>query len=59
MDIMKAVDGPRGFFADEMPVDTGGAMIKRAPNDTAWYKGGLWHDNMTVQRARLLVHVLV
>ena len=48
MDIMKAVDGPRGIFADEMPVDTGGAMIKRAPNDPAWYKGGLWHDNMTV-----------
>jgi uncharacterized protein len=21
-------------------------MIKRAPNDPAWYKGGLWHDNM-------------
>lgn len=48
MDIMKAVDGPRGIFADEMPVDTGGAMIKRAPNDPAWYKGGLWHDNMTI-----------
>ena len=25
---------------------TAGAMIKRAPNDPAWYKGGLWHDNM-------------
>ena len=48
MDIMKAVDGPRGIFADEMPVDTGGAMIKRAPNDTAWYRGGLWHDNMKI-----------
>ncbi|MBK6797531.1 MAG: CocE/NonD family hydrolase [Acidobacteria bacterium] len=48
MDIMKAVDGPRGIFADEMPVDTGGAMIKRAPNDPAWYKGGLWHDNMKI-----------
>ena len=21
-------------------------MIQRAPNDPAWYKGGLWHDNM-------------
>jgi putative CocE/NonD family hydrolase len=31
-----------------MPVATGGAMIKRAPNDPAWYKGGLWHDNMTI-----------
>lgn len=48
MDIMKAVDGPRGIFADEMPVDTGGAMIKRAPNDPAWYKGGLWHDNKPI-----------
>lgn len=48
MDIMKAVDGPRGIFADEMPVATGGAMIKRAPNDPAWYKGGLWHDNMKI-----------
>ncbi len=48
MDILKAVDGPRGIFVDEMSVDTGGAMIKRAPNDPAWYKGGLWHDNMTI-----------
>ena len=48
MDILKAVDGPRGIFADPMPVDTGGAMIQRAPNDSAWYKGGLWHDNMKI-----------
>jgi hypothetical protein len=48
MDIMKAVDGPHGIFADPMPVDTGGAMIQRAPNDPAWYKGGLWHDNMKI-----------
>ena len=48
MDIYKAVDGPHGIFADNMPVDTGGAMIKRAPNDPAWYKGGLWHDNMKI-----------
>ncbi|HEU4391903.1 MAG TPA: CocE/NonD family hydrolase, partial [Blastocatellia bacterium] len=48
MDIMKAVDGPPGIFADPMPVDTGGAMIRRAPNDPAWYKGGLWHDNKTI-----------
>jgi putative CocE/NonD family hydrolase len=45
-DIMKEAQGPRGIFADPMPVATGGAMIKRAPNDPAWYKGGLWHDNM-------------
>jgi putative CocE/NonD family hydrolase len=48
MDIIKAVDGPRGIFADHMPVDTGGAMIRREPNDPAWYKGGLWHDNMKI-----------
>ena len=47
-DIFVAVDGPRGIFADEMPVPTGGAMIKRTPNDTAWYKGGLFHDNMRI-----------
>src|SRR6266851_9948190 len=47
-DIMTTVDGPHGIFADHMPVDTGGAMIERAPNDPAWYKGGLWHDNMKV-----------
>lgn len=45
-DIIKALDGPHGIFADSMPVATGGAMIKRAPNDPAWYRGGLWHDNM-------------
>ena len=47
-DIFTAVDGPRGVFADEMPVPTGGAMIKRTPNDPTWYKGGLWHDNMKI-----------
>jgi len=47
-DIIKAVDGPRGIFADPMPVPTGGAMIKRTPNDPAWYRGGLWHDDMPI-----------
>jgi predicted acyl esterase len=47
-DIMKAAGGPKGIFADRMPVDTGGAMIEREPNDRAWYKGGLWHDNMKI-----------
>jgi putative CocE/NonD family hydrolase len=45
-DILKAVDAPHGIFADAMPVDTGGRMIQRAPNDPAWYKGGLYHDDM-------------
>jgi uncharacterized protein len=48
MDIYQAVDGPHGIFADQMPVPTGGAMIRRAPNDPAWYRGGLWHDNMKI-----------
>lgn len=47
-DIIEAVGGPHGIFADSMPVATGGAMIKRAPNDPAWYRGGLWHDNMAL-----------
>jgi len=45
-DIIKAVDGPHGIFADSMPVPTGGRMIQRTPNDPAWYKGGLYHDDM-------------
>ena len=45
-DILKDVQGPRGIFADRMPVDTGGAMMQRTPNDPAWHKGGLWHDTM-------------
>lgn len=45
-DLLQYVGAPRGIFADSMPVATGGAMIKRAPNDPAWYRGGLWHDNM-------------
>jgi len=47
-DIMEAAGGPHGIFADRMPVDTGGAMIQREPNDPAWYKGGLWHDKMKI-----------
>lgn len=48
MDIMRAVDGPKGVFADRMEVATGGAMIKREPNDPAWYRGGLWHDDKPI-----------
>ncbi len=47
-DIFTVIDGPKGVFADEMPVPTGGAMVKRTPNDPAWYRGGLWHDNMKI-----------
>ncbi|MHB1096451.1 MAG: CocE/NonD family hydrolase [Gemmatimonadaceae bacterium] len=48
IELIKAASGPNGIFADSMPVPTGGAMMKRAPNDPAWYRGGLWHDNMPV-----------
>jgi putative CocE/NonD family hydrolase len=47
-DILKALDGPRGIFADHMDVPTGGAMIQRTPNDPAWYRGGLWHDDKPI-----------
>lgn len=45
-DIIKNVDGPRGIFESGMPVETGGNMIARTPNDAAWYAGGLYHDDM-------------
>ena len=48
MNIIKAVDGPPGIFSDRMEVSTGGAMIKRTPNDPAWYRGGLWHDDKPI-----------
>ena len=49
MDIIKAAGGPRGIFADSMPgIATGGAMIKRTPSDPAWRRGGLFHDDMTI-----------
>ncbi len=47
-DIMKSVNGPKGIFADSMPVATGGAMIKRTPNDPAWNRGGLFNDSMRI-----------
>jgi hypothetical protein len=39
-DILKAVDGPRGIFADAMPVPTGGRMMQRTPNDPAGTRAG-------------------
>ncbi len=44
-DLMRHVKGPKGIFADSAPVATGGRMIQRTPNDPAWYKGGLYHDD--------------
>jgi putative CocE/NonD family hydrolase len=48
VDVMRSVNGPDGIFADRMEVSTGGAMIKRDPNDPAWYRGGLWHDDKKI-----------
>ena len=35
--IIKDIDGPKGTFEE---------MIRRKPNDPAWYEGGLYHDDM-------------
>jgi len=43
--ITKAAGGPAGIFETSMPVVTGGAMIRRTPNDPAWYRGGLYQDD--------------
>ncbi len=58
-DILKAVDGPRGIFADAMPVATEGRMIQRAPNDGAWYSRRALARQHAVERAGLLLHVVV
>ena len=47
-DLIENVGGPHGIYADSMPVPTGGRMIQRTPNDPAWYRGGLFHDNMKI-----------
>jgi len=50
-DIIAAVGGPKGIYADKMPVATGGAMIERTPSDPAWRKGGLWQsDTMPINK---------
>ncbi|MBB4079116.1 hypothetical protein GGR28_001733 [Lewinella aquimaris] len=36
-DIIKEGKGPKGIYED---------MIKRKPNDLAWFEGGLYHDDM-------------
>jgi putative CocE/NonD family hydrolase len=52
-DIIRHVGGPPGIFATTMPVATGGNMIARTPNDPAWYRGGLWHDDMSIAKPGL------
>ena len=44
-DLMRSVNGPEGVFADSAPVATGGRMVQRTPDDPAWYRGGLYHDD--------------
>src|SRR5690242_18358549 len=51
--IISSIGGPPGNFDTKMPVETGGDMIARAPNDPAWYKGGLWNDSMAVNKPGL------
>jgi predicted acyl esterase len=46
-DILAALGAPHGIFADKTPSGQPG-MIERGPNDPAWYKGGLWDDNMRI-----------
>ena len=48
IELISSAGGPKGIYADSMPVPTGGRMMQRTPNDPAWYKGGLWHDNMPI-----------
>jgi len=36
VDLMESVQGPKGIYAD---------FIQRAPDDPAWYQGGLYHDD--------------
>ena len=48
-DLLKVPRRPTRIFADTMPgIATGGAMIQRTPNDKAWYRGGLFHDDMKI-----------
>ncbi len=39
-DIIKNVNGSKGVYDK---------MIVRKPNDPEWFKGGLYHDNMTIE----------
>jgi putative CocE/NonD family hydrolase len=47
-DMFRSFGDTPGIFADVRPVPGGGALIRRTPNDPAWYKGALWHDNMPI-----------
>ncbi len=46
-DALRAVNGPRGIFE---------AFADRLPDDSAWYTGGLYHDNQDFHVPALWVH---
>ena len=56
-DIIKALDGPKGVFADAMPVATGGRMIQRDAERSGLVQGRALSRQHADQRARPLVHV--
>lgn len=43
-DILRNVEGPEGIFEE---------MIRRTPDDPAWYEGGLYHDDMPFEKPAL------
>ena len=45
-DIIQAAGGQPGIFSEAKDVPTGGRMVQRTPDDSAWYRGGLYHDDM-------------
>ncbi len=59
MDIIKAVDGPHGIFADKMPNTTGGAMIETCPERSGVVQGRPVSRQYADQYSRILVHVVV
>ncbi len=51
-DILKAAEGPKGIFADKMGVPTGGAMVRRTPNDPGLDQGRAVARHHAAERAR-------
>jgi predicted acyl esterase len=47
-DILSALGAGRGIYDSVTPGVTHGNMIARAPNDPAFYQGGLWNDSMPI-----------
>jgi predicted acyl esterase len=47
-DILRNVGATPGSSPTRCPCPPGGRMAQRAPNDSAWYRGGLFHDDMTI-----------